>query len=108
MNDDLPLMPAWPPLLALVLAIWSAGCSKDNVKIEYVERLVETQVPLEPRLLAVPDAVPAPPFDCTDTRGAKTVCTEDAIDWGARWEKVGRDLIKQIKAIKGLQPAEGG
>lgn len=108
-SDDIDWRKAAVMILGGLLALWLfAGCGKGNVQIEYVEKLVPVQATLDPRLLAVPAPVPAPPFDCTDARGGKTVCTEDAIDWGERWKKVGTDLIEQIKAIKGLQPAEGG
>lgn len=91
-------------LTALALGAALAGCVDENVRIEYVDRPVPTQVPLPAKLTALPDPVPDPPFNCLDADRRPTVCHEDAQDWQERMKKMVADLIEQIRSIAELQP----
>lgn len=89
----------------LVILILLAGCQPgNNVKIEYVDRPVPTQVPLPPKLTALPPPVEDPPFNCLDSERRSTVCHEDAQDWQERMKKRVADLMEQIRSIAELQP----
>lgn len=89
-------------LFGLLLAL--AGCGKDNVRVEYRDRLVPVQTPLPAELTTAPAYPADPPFACTDARGARTVCRDDEEDWIESLKKVARDAIDQLQRIHALQP----
>lgn len=92
-------------LLFLALIALPGCASKDNVRIEYREKLVPVQTKLDPRLTTAPQLPAAPPFRCTDPQTRKaTVCEEDHYAWDDALLKIAKDAIDQIKEIAGLQP----
>jgi hypothetical protein len=83
-----------------------AACGQDRtvVKTEYVDRVVETQKTLDPKLTHH-DAEPAGPAQkCKDAEAKPTVCGRDLANYIDDLRAWGRGMAKQLDAILGLQP----
>lgn len=91
----------------VVALVMMAGCTPKTeyiVKTQFVDRVVETQVPLDPRLTHTTALPAVPPFKCTDSAGRRSVCARDMVDYMEAYRRAAADRDAQIKAIAELQP----
>lgn len=86
---------------------WLAGCAPKTeyiTKTQFVDRTVETQVALDPRLTRPAALPPIPAFRCEDKQRRPSVCNEDMLEYLEAYRKVAKDSVGQVKAIRALQP----
>lgn len=72
---------------------------------EFVDRVVETQKPLDPRLTKAAPEPKAPPAKCVSPTGkGKVPCGKDVANYIDALRLWGRGMVKQLLEIAGLQP----
>jgi hypothetical protein len=72
--------------------------------VQFVDRDVPVQTPLDPRLTAKPATPAIPLFRCKDKNGRATVCNEDMLKYLDAYKQVAGDAFLQLDTILSLQP----
>lgn len=92
--------------LIVLAALALAGCRHTPVTPEtvFVDRVVETQVALDPRLTTGTAAPAIPLFRCRDADGRRSVCNEDMLDYLEALRAWGLNGQSALTKIRELQP----
>ena len=81
------------------------ACSKEAVRVEYVDRVVEVQKPLDPRLTERIFFPGPPPPACADRiSGRPTLCEDQLHEWMDVISERLWEAISRIDEIRALQP----